>query len=131
MSKRKKLNSPHYRAIARRIRDSHWEFAERVAREGLVWVCWWNKDRYHDRDNLPKDLEVFCLMTGMELVEWMKKHPTWWKIGKWSDKRYAAPVRLTPAGKRAVRKRKKYDMEPVTGGLVEPGWETTPARAQA
>ncbi len=51
----------------------------------------------------------------------------WWVIGDWSDQRYAAPVSLTDAGRAALANREQYDLEPVTGGLVEPGWQATPA----
>lgn len=122
----KQLRDKESRLMARRVRDSHWKFAERVARAGTLWVCWWNKDRHHDENNLPPDLEVFCLISGMELLDWIKRHRKWWRIGKWSDKRYAAPVRLTPTGRRALANRAKYDKEPVSGGLVEPGWEAVP-----
>lgn len=127
---RRELNDPHHRETARRMRDWQWKFADRVAWQGTVWVCWWNKNGRHDMKSielLPGDLVVLSLISGMELLEWLGAHKDWWVIGKWSDERYAAPVSLTDAGREALANRHLYDMEPVTGGLVEPGWTTVPA----
>jgi hypothetical protein len=108
---------------------------ERVNDLGTLWICWWNKDRHHERSPLAQypdgsgyrnDLLVCGLIDGMELLEWLHSHKDWWVIGEWSDERYAAPVSLTEAGRLALTEREKYDMEPVTGGLVEPGWIATP-----
>ncbi len=123
----KQLTSESMRQIARRMRDQQWEMADRVAKLGTLWVCWWNKNRHHDHTKpLPDDLMVCGLIDGLELLEWLTSHPDWWEIGKWSDERYAAPVSLTDAGRAALAEREKYDLEPVTGGLVEPGWQAIP-----
>ncbi len=127
--KPKRLKSRVDRQMARRMRDQQWAFMEKVAKLGTVWVCWWNKDRHHDEKTAPPDLVVCGLINGMELIEWLHSHPDWWVIGEWSDERYAAPVQLTEAGRDALAEREKYDMEPVTGGLVEPGWICTPEAA--
>jgi hypothetical protein len=125
----KQLTSDDNRAMARRMRDTQWAFMEKVNRLGTVYVCWWNKNRRHDDTQpLPEDLQVCGLIDGLELLAWLKSHPDWWTIGAWSKERYAAPVSLTGAGRRALRQRSRYDMEPVTGGLVEPGWIASPAR---
>lgn len=114
--------------IARAIRDGQWALMERVARKGTVWICWWNKNRHHDESKpLPPDLVVHGLITGMELLSWLNSHKDWWAIGKWSDERYAAPVSLTDAGRAALAHRDEYDLEPVTGGLIAPGWSCVPA----
>ena len=127
MAEPRTLTDADSRERARRMRDSQWAFADRVAAAGTVWVCWWNKNRRHDTSKaLPDDLLVLCLISGMELLEWLNAHPDWWAIGEWSDARYAAPVSLTEAGRAALAQREKYDLEPVTGGLVEPGWQATP-----
>jgi hypothetical protein len=123
----KPLTSARDRHMARRMRDSQWAFMERVASSGTVWVCWWNKDRHHDEKAAPPDLLICGLIDGCELLEWLHSHEAWWIIGEWSDERYAAPVSLTDAGRAALANRDPYDMEPVTGGLVEPGWQATPA----
>ena len=102
-----------------------------------LWICWWNKDRHHkpspraqyaDGSGYRDDLLVCGLIDGMELSEWLNSHKDWWVIGEWSDERYAAPVTLTDAGRVALANRELYDMEPVTGGLAEPGWVATPAK---
>ena len=123
---RKHLEDDMWRDMARRMRDHHWNFAERAAKHGTVWVCWWDKDRRHREEPQPDDLEVCSLISGMELLEWLKSHEDWWEIGEWSDERYAAPVTITTAGRAALENRDKYDLEPVTGGLVEPGWQAIP-----
>lgn len=80
----------------------------------------------------PADLYVTGLIDGMELLEWLNRHRDWWIIGRWRDDRYAAPIRLTAKGRRALKRRSRYDMEPVTGGMVEPGWIAVPLpRAEA
>lgn len=126
MAQPKKIKSKQQREIARIMRDSQWAFAEKAAKHGTIWVCWWDKDRRHRTEPLPDDLVVHGLISGMELLEWLGSHPDWWKIGEWSDERYAAPVSITEAGRAALAEREKYDMEPVIGGLVEPGWQAVP-----
>lgn len=129
--KPKRLTSRDDRKMARHMRDRQWEFADRVALLGTLWVCWWNKNRLHDEKNASADLYICGLIDGMELLDWMSRHKDWWVIGEWSDDRYAAPVSLTDAGRKALVEREKYDMELVTGGLVEPGWCCMPARKSA
>lgn len=122
----KQLTSNHDRAMARRIRDHQWAFMDRFTKHRLVWVCWWNKNRHHDVEKAPEDLLICSLISGLELLEWMNSHKDWWIIGEWSDERYAAPIQLTDVGRTALAERDKYDLEPVTGGLVEPGWQAIP-----
>lgn len=122
----KVLTGDTMREIARAMRDSQWKTADHIAERGTLWICWWNKNRHH-MPPYPDDLKVCGLIDGMELLEWFGSHEDWWEIGKWSDKRYAAPVSITEAGRAALAQRHLYDMEPVTGGLVEPGWICTPA----
>lgn len=131
--KPRRLKSKRDRQMARRMRDQQWGVMERVERIGTLWICWWNKNSHHDerRARLPADLHVCGLIDGVELLEWMKSHDDWWEIGEWNDGRYAAPVRLTDAGRAALADRSRYDMEPVTGGLVEPGWIATPEIARS
>ena len=47
-------------------------------------------------------------------------------IGEWSQERYASPVFITSDGRAALATRALYDLEPVEGGLVEPGWQAIP-----
>jgi hypothetical protein len=122
--KPRRLTSKSDRQMARRIRDSQWNFMEKVAALGTVWWCIWNKIRREERTDEVR----CCLISGMELNEWMMTHPDWWDVGEWDDERYGRPVKLTEVGRIALAEREKYDMEPVTGGLVEPGFIVVPAR---
>jgi hypothetical protein len=120
----KQLEEQWQREMARRIRDWHWEVMERLAREGVVNVCLWNK--YH-QDERPDEMRM-CLISGGELMEWVRAHRSWFRVGrKHNDERHTFPLSLTKAGRDALRHRERYDMEPVLGGLVEPGWSATPA----
>ena len=133
--KPKRLSTKHHREIARRVRDSQWKFMERTEKFGTIWVCWWNKNGYHkpspaaqypDGSGYRADMLICGLIDGCKLAEWLNSHSDWWVIGEWSNERYAAPISITAAGRAALENRGLYDMEPVTGGLVEPGWTTIP-----
>jgi hypothetical protein len=127
----RRLTDDFSREWARRVRDGHWRIAERAAENGTVWVCWWNKNHHFDAANPPPADTVVCgLIDGLELLEWLGRHPDWWEIGEWSDERYAGPVTITEAGRAALANRAAYDMEDVHGGLTEPGYVVTPAEAQ-
>lgn len=108
------------------MRDAQWAFADRVAEHGTLWFCWWDKAHRH-KGARPADVFVTGLIDGLEYLDWMNRHPDWWNIGKWQDDRYAAPIQLTEAGRAALAERAKYDMEPVFGGMVDPGWKIFPA----
>jgi len=97
---------------------------ERVSALGTLWFCVWNKAR---REELADEHRT-CLTSGLEIMAWIDSHPNWWIKGEWSDERYAFPLQLTAAGRAALAEKDKYDMEPVTGGLVEPGFIVTPLR---
>lgn len=125
--KPKRLTQKRDREMARRMRDHQWQFMERVAQLRTLWFCVWNKYR---REELADEHRA-GLIDGLELLEWIDSHPDWWVKGEWSDERYAFPLQLTDAGRLALTDRAKYDMEPVTGGLVEPGWTAMPAIAKA
>lgn len=139
MSEPRVLSTPEDRQMARRMRDGHWSIMEKVDRLGTLWCCWWDKKGKFSKGSFaegristaPADVYVFGLFDASEFLEWTKRHPDWWIVGEWSDERYAAPVSLTDAGREALRNRHLYDMEPVTGGMVEPGWIATPAAAGA
>ncbi len=123
--KPKRLTSRIQREFARRERDCQWEFMERVAREGTVWMCPWDKYKRHkDGDGVY----VFGLVGSNEFFHWLDSHKDWWKRGRWSEKRCARSIRITEAGRKALANREQYDMEPIYGGMVEPGYIVTPAR---
>ena len=128
----KALKSPKDREIARQIRNSQWELLERIAEHDPLWVCPWDKERRHSQiEERPNDLAVYCLLASNDLFMWFGEtgpHADWIEIGPWSEERYASPVRITAAGRSALEARDQYDMEPVYGGLVEPGWVRIPKR---
>lgn len=129
----KQLTSDEDRRMARYVRDRHWQTLERAAEHNPLYICWWDKDRRHSRSKepLPDDLQVHGLIGGMEVARWLRDHPDWTEIGEWSDERYAVPVWITDAGREALQNRHLYDMEPVYGGMVEPGWQAIPAEKEA
>jgi len=111
------------RRMARYIRNEQWRLMERIEEHSTLWFCVWNKRRLPE---LP-DEKRCGLIDGLELMEWFSRHhPDWFIQGPWSDERYAFPLQLTDAGRVALTERERYDMEPVYGGLVEPGWQAIP-----
>ena len=126
--KPKRLTAKRDRAMARRERDSQWAFMERVAREGIVWMCPWDK---YGRHKGGDGVYVFGLLGSNELFHWLDSHKDWWKRGRWSEKRCARSIRITVHGRAALINRGPYDMEPICGGMVEPGWEAIPLPPEA
>lgn len=122
MAEPRKLTDDFAREHARAIRDTHWRFMERIAENGTLWFCAWN------RRGLPEAADEWrdALIGGMEILEWIRRHSDWFVCGEWDDGRYGFPVRLTEEGRTALNNRHLYDMEPVYGGLVEPGWQAIP-----
>lgn len=117
------LTSREQRRQARWTRDRQWQFMERVAEHNRLWFCVWNKDHLPEQPDEWRD----GLITGMEIQEWMARHRDWFVIGRWNEKRYARPIRLTDGGRAVLGNRDAHDMGPVFGGLVEPGWQCVPA----
>ena len=132
MSEPKMLTDEKNRRMARGIRDRQWEVLERIAalEPRPLFICWWDKNRRHPQPH-PEDLKVCGLITGMELAAWLRSHPDWTTVGEWDEERCAHPFRITPAGREALLQRQLYDLEPVVGGLVEPGWQAVPAEKEA
>lgn len=112
-------------ACARWVRDRQWAFADQVASSNPLWWCWWNKNKHHKVER--SDLYLSGLLDGMELRVWLETHPDWWQIGEWDEDHFAAPVRLTAAGKRALNNRHLYDLEPVQFGPSHNCYFTVPA----
>ena len=69
---------------------------------------------------------VFGLVDGVQFLSWAKGHG-FIECGEWSEAKYAQAVTVTDAGRAALADRSAFDMEPVEGGLVEPGWVAVPA----
>ena len=153
--KPKRLTDRQSRMRARLERDMQWEFMKRVARQGVVWICPWDKYRRHGprcanvgcrsrifgavgkhwqcfgcntvMRKIPDDGVYVCgLMGANEFLTWIQSHTDWWKRGPWSAKRCARSIRITAAGRKALRQRHLYDMEPIYGGMVQPGYVVTP-----
>ena len=118
---------PMWREIARKIRDRQWRMMEQMEEHGTLWVCIWNKRRLPTAEDEFRD----GLMGWEEKQSWFTdQHPDWFVIGddhEYDEKRDAWPFRLTDAGRAALQDRDRYDMEPVYGGMVEPGWTATPS----
>ena len=108
--------------LARKIRDHQWEMMEKMERFGTLYIDPWNRGR---RDQL-EDEERFGLLGWMETGTWFEDHEDWFIIGDWDEELRAWPYQITDAGRAALQDRERYDMEPVRGGLVEPGWQATP-----
>ena len=121
--KPKKLRSKRDRQMARSLRDDQWRFMERISAHGTLWFCPWNKRRLDER---PDELRT-SLISGMHIGAWLGSHPDWFIVGEWNTDRDAMPVQLTEAGNDALANRNPYDMEPIEGGMVEPGWVAVPA----
>lgn len=119
----KHLRDRNARLRARYIRDRQWRFMEKAEQHDPLWFCVWNKRDLAEEADEWRD----GLITGLEIEDWIARHRDWFRRGRWSEKRYARPIRLTDAGRAALANRAPYDMEPVYGGLVEPGWQCVPA----
>lgn len=114
------------REIARYVRDCQWRLMEKIQAHGVLWFCVWNKSR---RPELP-DEKRCGLLTGMDYLDWIGKHPEWFIQGEWDEAREAFPLQLRSAGLFALNNRDLYDMEPLDVGLVEPGYVVTPLPAE-
>ena len=114
------------RERARYTRDSQWQVLERIAGQNPLYICWWDKNRRHDKKNPREDLLVCGLITGMELAAWLNSHEDWTRVDEWSDERCAHPFHITDAGREALLNQQQFDMEPVIGGMVEPRWQAIP-----
>ena len=123
MSGEKGLRSKSDRMMARRMRNRHWEFMEKIRDLGKVWFCPW--DKYGKHRNAP-DNYVVDAPIGIGYLDWMSRHKDWFKKGRWNEACCAFSVQLTAAGFVALEHWTQYDMEPIHGGLVEPGWVCIP-----
>ena len=127
----RQLTEPKDRMMARQIRDRQWRTLELVAEHNPLYICWWDKAGRHRHADPPPNLLVSSPIDSNQLIDWLKQHPDWTEIGEWSETHYAAPVYITDPGRAALLNREQYDLEPVQGGMVEPGWTCIPAPAMA
>jgi hypothetical protein len=110
------------RIIARHERNHQWHFMERIVAHGTLWYCPWNTKR------LPEAADEFRdgWLSALPLRAWVTRHADWFVQGEWDKARDAFPFQVTAAGQTALAQRELYDMEPVPGGLVAPGWDAIP-----
>lgn len=113
------------RRVARRVRDDHWMFMERLARYGVVHVCPWAKNR---SSKAGPNEAIEGLLGWNEFASWLwGEHRPWFGRGTWDERRQTWAYWLTAAGRSALRRRSpRDDALPVYGGLVEPGWSARP-----
>ena len=97
--------------IARRMRNAHWRHMERMV-DGTLYVRLWNRGRLPD---VPDVLNM-SMFSGMDFMDWVRAHPTWFEPSQWDEDRKADPFRLTEEGREALRNKHLYDMEPVPMG---------------
>ena len=116
------MDATALRAHARQLRDRQWHFMARIAAAGTLWYCNWNKR------NLPEAVDELrdSLLASVTIADWVERHPNWFVEGPWDDERYAFSFQLTDAGREALAHQDVYDLEPVSGGLVAPGWTAIP-----
>ncbi|MYD95529.1 MAG: hypothetical protein F4Y02_17990 [Chloroflexi bacterium] len=119
------VDRPDLADMARRMRDGHWRVLERIAEHDPAYLCPWDKGGMY-RDDRPADV-IVCSPLDIDLFTWFKQHEDWTTFGDWDDARCAYPVRVTDAGRAALANRDAYDLEPVHGGLIEPGWTCVPS----
>lgn len=124
MAKERVLRDRQTRETAWRTRQQQWQFMEKIAAVGILWWCIWNKGGRPE----AADEQRNCLLSGLDINQWIWAHRNWFRIGKWNESRYARPVRLTSTGREALRNRKLYEDEPIHGGMVDPGWMAIPLK---
>lgn len=117
----KRLTDKLDREAARRTLDGHWDFVRRLAREGIVHFCVWNKYHHKEQRNEARH----GLIDGLEVLEFVRQHRPWFGSGAYDLKRNTRPMWLTARGRRALR-RQAGRPEMVYGGLVEPGYKAMP-----
>ena len=122
----KKMTDRDARERARLIRDRQWRIMEKADKYGAVWC------RTASRWLEPKeDEEHYGYIAAEELFAWFRElHPDWLIVGARDETRKAYPITLTDAGRAALANRDTYNMEPVYGGMVEPGWQAIPLESE-
>lgn len=118
---RKRLSDIGARQVARRVLDGHWNFVRRLAREGVVHVCIWNKYHHKTRRNEQRH----GLIDGLELMEFVRQNRAWFGMGAYDRGRNTFPMWLTDRGRKALRTRADRP-QLVLGGLIEPGFQVMP-----
>lgn len=117
----RRFNDRFSRQVAQRQLEGHWNFVRRLAREGIVYFCVWNKYGQTEQKNEVRH----GLIDGMEFLDFVREHQSWFGRGAYDRRRNAQPMWLTAAGRRALRSCADRP-EIMRGGLVEPGYEAVP-----
>src|ERR1700685_206434 len=117
----RRLTDRDSRQIAQRTLEGHWDFVRRLARQGVVHFCVWNK--YHHKEG--RNEIRHGLIDGLEFFDFVRSHRPWFGRGAYDRRRNAFPMWLTPAGRIALKTRANRS-EMVHGGLVEPGYCAVP-----
>lgn len=117
----RRFNDRDSRQVAQRQLEGHWNFVRRLAREGLVHFCVWNKYHHPERKNEIRH----GLIDGMEFLDFVRTHRAWFGCGAYDRRRNTFAIWLTQAGRSALRTRAER-AEMMRGGLVEPGYEAMP-----
>ncbi len=120
------LASKSYREAARRIRDGQWRHMEDLRESGGEY---WRA--FGGEGNVPAGVVFFGFLLWQDMAAWLHEHHDWFNIGDFDTARGANPIALTAAGLRALENRQLYDMDPVFGGAVEPGWTAIPTPSPA
>jgi hypothetical protein len=118
---RRRLTETVSRQIARRTLDGHWNFMRRLARQGVVHVCIWNKYGHKEQRNEYRH----GLIDGLELMDFVRQHRPWFGYGAFDRSRNTFPMWLTPRGRSALRTCADRP-QMILGGLVEPGYQVMP-----
>lgn len=117
----RRLTDSFSRQTAQRTLEGHWNFVRRLAREGIVYFCVWNKYHHAEQKNEVRH----GLIGGMEFLDFVRQHRAWFGQGAYDRRLNARPMWLTAAGWRALRSCADRP-EIMRGGLVEPGYEAAP-----
>lgn len=117
----RRLTDADSRQVARRTLDMHWDFVRRLARQGIIHFCVWNKYHHKEQRNEARH----GLIDGLEVLGFVRQHRSWFGSGAYDLKRNTRPMWLTARGRRALR-RQADRPEMIFGGLVEPGYKAMP-----
>lgn len=99
----------------------HWDFVRRLARQGVVHFCVWNKYHHKEQRNEARH----GLIDGLEVLDFVRQHRPWFGRGAYDRKRNTFAMWLTARGRIALRSRTDR-AEMVFGGLVDPGYQVMP-----
>lgn len=126
MIERQHLTAAPDRARARLIRDEQWAIMKRLTVVTSLRLRWWGTGDLIDPFALSVSPEFTVTIHGTELVAWIRRHRTWWRITRRRSEPRAVRLAITATGRHALRNRGRYDMEPVEGGFGDDRWRAIP-----